>query len=142
MLAERRPAGSTGGTALVYAAPMNARSIIIPALLLLVTDSVGCKDETPANTPGEFGDPCIPGANQNTPDGCVTGTECYKGYCEEICGADTDCQPVEGWDHICVAGLCQIMCEDTEKCPQTLGTSLACGVVGSARICEAEVDDS
>lgn len=142
MLAEHRRTVSTGGTALIYAPPMNARSIIIPALLLLVTDSAGCKDESPANTPGEFGDPCIPGANDDTPDGCVAGTECYKGYCEDNCVEDTDCQSVDGWDHVCVAGLCHLLCDDDKGCPETLGASLSCGVVGTSRWCEAQDDDS
>lgn len=137
MLAERRPAGSTGGTALVYPARMNARDIIIPALLLLVTDSAGCKDETPANTPGEFGDPCKESALVGTPDGCAEGLDCYQGYCEEICTEDTDCQPVDGWKHECVAGLCQIFCGDDDVCPQTLNTPLECHVVGSAHLCRA-----
>lgn len=142
MLAERCPDGSTSGTALVYAVRMNARNFIVPALLLLVADSVGCKDETPPNTPGEFGDPCIPGENGETPDGCVTGLECYKGYCEETCTADSDCQPVEGWDHTCVAGLCQIWCEADDECPQSLGAPLTCGVMGSAMWCRADDEES
>jgi len=135
---ERCPVGSTGGTALVYPTPMNARSLIIPALLLLVTDSVGCKDETPANTPGEFGDPCVPGANDDTPDGCVAGTECYIGYCEEVCTEDSDCQPVEGWEHSCQLGLCQIVCNENSECPQTLGTELTCEL--SSMWCKARGD--
>lgn len=142
MLAELCPAGSTGGSALDYPAPMNARDILIPALLLLVTDGVGCKDEAPANTPGEFGDPCIPGANDDTPDGCAAGSECYVGYCEEKCIADTDCQPVEGWDHVCVAGLCHLLCDDDKGCPETLGAALTCGVIGTSRWCEAKDDES
>lgn len=130
MLAERRPAGSTGGTALVYPARMNARDILIPALLLLVTDSVGCKDETPANTPGEFGDPCVEGALVDTPDGCVAGLYCSEGYCEERCVEDEDCQPVEGWEHKCVAGQCQIFCNQNSECPQSLATPLECWING------------
>ena len=142
MQAERRLTTSTGGTALDYPAPMRSKTILVPALLLLLADNVGCKDETPANTPGEFGDPCIPGANADTPDGCVAGTKCYAGYCEEECVGDTDCQPVEGWDHACVAGLCQLLCDDSKGCPDTLGSSLTCGVIGSSRWCEAKDDES
>lgn len=141
MQAERRPAGSTGGTALDYSGCMRI-SNIIPAFLFIFAAGAGCKDDTPSNTPGEFGDSCIPGANVDTPDGCVSGTECYKGYCEESCINDSDCQPIDGWEHTCVAGLCQIFCDAAEACPQTLGVELTCGVVGSARLCEAKEEES
>lgn len=137
MPAERCPGGSTSGTALVYDVGMNARIFIVPALLLLVADSFGCKDETPQNTPGEFGDPCAVGALADEPDGCVESLYCYEGYCEEKCVADTDCQAVEGWQHKCVVGLCQILCGENDSCPQDLGTAMTCGVVGSSRWCEA-----
>lgn len=137
MRAERRPVGSTGGTALVYPAPMNARSLIIPALLLLI-DSVGCKDETLANTPGEFGDPCIPGAEQDSPNGCVAGTKCHVGFCQEECAEDSDCQVISGWTHVCVTGLCQILCDDEKGCPESLGTPMTCEVSGTAQYCEAK----
>lgn len=130
MLGELCPAGSTGGSALVYPAPMNARDIIIPALLLLVTDSTGCKDETPVNTPGEFGDPCVEGAGAGTPDGCVEALTCWKGYCEETCVDNDDCQPVDGWTHECVAGQCQIYCGADSACPQTLATPMECWING------------
>lgn len=143
MPAERCPNGSTSGSALGYAAFMNARNIFISALLLLVADSVGCKEtESPENTPGEFGDPCIPGANDDTPDGCVAGTKCYAGYCEEECSENSDCQGVEGWDHVCIAGLCQLLCDDNKGCPEDLGSSLTCGVIGTSRWCEAKDDES
>lgn len=143
MLAERCPAGSTGGSALDYAPAMFRNTAIVPALLVLLVSSPGCKeDEPPANEPGEFGEPCVPGANDDTPDGCVGGNECYLGYCEETCIGDDDCQPVEGWDHTCVAGVCQLWCDDKGECPQTLGTPMVCGVMGSAMWCRAESESS
>lgn len=114
MLAERCPAGSTGGSALDYAPGMIRNTAIVPALLVLLVSSPGCKEDAPpANEPGEFGEPCVPGANDDTPDGCVGGNECYLGYCEETCIGDDDCQPVEGWDHTCVAGVCQLSLDPT-----------------------------
>jgi hypothetical protein len=140
--AEHRLASSTGGTALDYSAPMRSKTIIVPVLLLLLADNIGCREETPANTPGEFGDPCIPGANDDTPDGCVAGAECYVGYCEEKCVEDTDCQMVTDWDHVCVAGLCHLLCDDNKGCPETLDASLTCGVIGTSRWCEARDEES
>lgn len=122
---------------------MRSAALIHFTLMLLVVAHFGCTGtETPENKPGEFGDPCIPGANQDTPDGCVVGTECYKGYCEETCVDNTGCQPVEGWDHVCVAGLCQLLCSATGECPQSLGTALMCESLGSANLCKAEDDPS
>ena len=142
MPAERCPEGSTGGTALDYPGFMRISTIILSAFLFTLAASTGCKDEAPANTPGEFGDVCIPGANSDTPDGCVDGGECYVGYCEEKCIDDADCQPIDGWDHTCVAGLCHIWCDDNKGCPTNLGASLTCGVIGTSRWCEAEDDES
>lgn len=127
MLAERCPAGSTGGSALDYAPGMFRNTAIVPALLVLLT--TGCKeDEPPANEPGDFGEPCIEGALADTPDGCVDGLECFQGYCEETCVEDTDCQPVDGWTHRCVVGKCQIFCDDNGACPQTLATPMECWI--------------
>lgn len=112
MLAERRPAGSTGGTALVYPAGMNARDIIIPAIFLLAT---GCKEDDRS----AFGERCAPAV-------CDEGLVCYAGYCEEECVENTDCQPIEGWKHECHAGQCQIACDAQGACPQTLATPLEC----------------
>ena len=141
MLAERCPADSTGGSALDYAPGMFRNTAIVPALLVLLVSSPGCKeDEPPANEPGDFGEPCIEGALADTPDGCVDGLECYKGYCEETCVEDTDCRPIEGWMHTCVVGQCQILCNDDDACPQDLGTAMTCGVIGNSRWCEAKDD--
>lgn len=114
---------------------MHAHKILVPALLLLA--AAGCKEDTAPNTPGEFGEACVAGANDDTPDGCVAGTECYKGYCEEFCSQDSDCQPVDGFEHTCVSGLCQIWCGEDDSCPQNLGTPLTCGVMGSAMWCKS-----
>lgn len=130
MQAERRPATSTGGTALDYPASMRSTTIIVPALLLLLADNVGCKDEAPANTPGEFGEPCVEGALADTPDGCAAGLYCSEGYCEERCVNNDDCQPVDGWKHECVAGQCQIFCDENGACPQTLSTPMECWING------------
>ena len=119
---------------------MRSTSFLVPAFLLLVG---ACQDPEPEeNLPGGFGEPCVPGALSETPDGCVSGAKCYEGYCEETCVSDADCSSIEGWTHSCVAGLCQIWCSDSDACPQDLGTPLACGVVGSSRWCEAEDDGS
>lgn len=103
---------------------MNAHKLLVPSLLLVL--AAGCNEDTAPNTPGEFGEACVPGANDDTPDGCVAGTDCYKGYCEERCLEDVDCQPVEGWDHSCELGLCQIWCDADKGCPTTLGSAMTC----------------
>ena len=139
MLAEQRP-GSTCGSAPDYPPAMRITTAILPALLLVLA-AANCNgdDMQPANLPGEFGEPCIPGANDDTPDGCVAGLECYQGYCEELCTMDADCTLIPGWNHFCLLGTCQIDCTETLECPLDLGTELACGNdVGGARFCEAK----
>ena len=138
MLAEQRP-GSTCGSAPDYPPAMRISTAILPAFLLVLA-AANCNgdDMQPANLPGEFGEPCIPGANDDTPDGCVAGLECYQGYCEELCTKDAECRLIPGWNHFCLAGTCQIDCEPTMECPQDLGTELACGNVAGSRLCEAK----
>ena len=131
MLAEQRP-GSTYGSAPDYPPAMRITTAILPAFLLLLA-AANCNgdDMQPANLPGEFGEPCIPGANDDTPDGCVSGLECPRGYCEETCTQDSDCTPIPGWKHSCLAGGCVIPCSDVDPCPaDVLATPLECGVLG------------
>jgi len=111
---------------------MFRNSAIVPALLVLLTYSPGCKEDVPpANEPGEFSEPCIEGALADTPDGCVDGLECFQGYCEETCTQDSDCTPIPGWKHSCLAGGCVIPCSDVDPCPaDVLATPLECGVLG------------
>ncbi|MDC0721724.1 hypothetical protein [Nannocystis bainbridge] len=94
---------------------MNARNLIVPALLLLLADSIGCEEDDR----NSFGEPCAP-------EVCDEGLSCYAGYCEEECVEDSDCQPIDGWKHECHAGQCQIACDDQGACPQTLATPLEC----------------
>ncbi len=132
--------GSTRACALSYAPDMRTANVLA-SLLFVMPIGAGCEGTEPMeNVPGEFGDPCTPGALEGTPDGCAEGGKCYQGYCEETCTDDTDCQLVEGWEHTCVAGLCQILCSQDLECPQDLGTPLECESVGVSNICEA-VDD-
>ena len=136
MLAEQGAIQSTRGAALEYAPPMRSTSLLVPAFLLLVG---ACQDPEPEeNLPGEFGEPCLEGSIEDSPDGCVSGLDCYKGYCEELCTSDADCRAVDGWTHECVVGLCQIVCDAQDQCPQDLGTELTCGTVGDTKWCEAK----
>ena len=142
MLAERRP-GSTCGSAPDYPPAMRITTAFLPTFLLVLAAANCNGDDTqPENLPGEFGEPCIPGANDDTPDGCVAGLECNSfggnGYCEEPCSEDSNCTPIPGWKHICVGGFCKIDCEPTLECPQDLGTDLACRGGDGARFCEAK----
>ena len=130
MLAEHRCAGSTSGSALDYAPAMFRNTAVVPALLVLLVSSPSCKEEPPANDPGEFGEACVEWALDDTPDGCVSVLYCSEGYCEERCVNDDDCQPVEGWTHSCVAGQCQIFCDENGACPQTLATPMECWING------------
>lgn len=133
-------ARSTGGPPLAYAPDMRKTALITPAVLLTLFMAPGCKEETPANEPGEFGDPCVVGEADDTPDGCAAGHFCYAGYCEENCAAPTDCQPIDGWEHGCAAsGFCHIFCDADKKCPQDLGAPLTCDNAGL--YCEAEKPD-
>ena len=119
-------ARSTGGAALAYLPDMRNATLFTPTILLALIVAPGCKDETPANEPGEFGEPCLVGEPNGTPDGCVAG-QCYLGYCEENCTAQEECQPIEGWERACGVDLCHIVCDANKGCPQNLGAALVCG---------------
>jgi len=118
---------STRETALPYHGDaMRSPTLLLP-LFFLVADGLACKDDEP--TGGEFGDPCGYDPEDDSSKTCGEGLECYIGYCEEKCEADSDCQPVEGHQHVCDAGLCHILCGQTsEGCPQSLATPLKCVV--------------
>jgi hypothetical protein len=109
---------------------MRKTALIAPTVLLTLFMAPGCKEETPANEPGEFGDPCVVGEADDTPDGCAVGHFCYRGYCEEECVAPSDCQPVEGWERTCAAGICHLVCDEAKACPQDLGTLMSCDNAG------------
>lgn len=116
---------STRGTALTY--PCAMRSTLLPTFALSLTLGLACGDsDAPANEPGEFGEPCVNGEDNDTPDGCVKGLYCYLGYCEETCVMDSDCPPIEGFEHVCQAQLCRILCNDKGACPQDFPTPLVC----------------
>ena len=114
------------GAALLYARAMHKSTLITPAMFLALIAAPGCQGETPNNEPGEFGDPCVIGEPNDSPDGCASG-KCYLGYCEEHCTTPEECQPVEGWERTCAVGLCHIVCDADDQCPQDLGASLVCG---------------
>lgn len=111
---------------MAYAPDMRKTALIAPTVLLTLFMAPSCKEETPANEPGEFGDPCVVGEADDTPDGCASGLSCYFGYCEETCLSPSDCQPVEGWEHTCAAGVCHITCDMDNPCPEDVGTPLFC----------------
>lgn len=128
---------STRASALSYAPDMRTANVLA-SLLFVVPMGSGCESAEPMeNVPGEFGDPCVDGTADDTPDGCLSGLACWKGYCEETCVEDSDCRPVEDWTHSCVVGFCQIECDENMECPSTLGVPLSCGVIGSSYWCEA-----
>jgi hypothetical protein len=79
---------------------MRTPTILLP-LLFILADGVACKDDEP--TGGEFGDPCGYDPEADMAKTCGDGLECFIGYCEEKCEADSDCQPVEGYQHTCAA---------------------------------------
>lgn len=132
-------ARSTGGRAGAYAPDMRNAAIITPTVLLALLVAPGCKDDKPANEPGEFGAPCVIGEPDDTPDGCRKGHFCYVGYCEEDCASPSDCQPVDGWERNCAAGVCHIVCDAEKACPQDLETPLVCDNAGL--YCQAEEFD-
>ena len=120
--------GSTRGGVLPYAPPMRKIALVTSALLFPLF--LGCKDETPKNEPGAFGEPCEVGEPDDSPDGCVSGLKCVTGYCDEFCVMPTDCEPVPGWDRICGGGVCNIVCNDAKQCPDTLESPLVCDNAG------------
>jgi hypothetical protein len=131
---------STGGTALAYAPAMRNATRITSTLFLTLIAAPGCKDDPAPNEPGEFGEPCLVGEADDSADGCIAGHFCYRGYCEEDCAAPSDCQPVEGWERTCAAGICHLVCDAERTCPQTLGTNMICDNVG--QYCQAEEFES
>lgn len=122
------------GPALLYAPAMRISTLITPAIFVTMIAAPGCKEETPTNEPGEFGDPCVVGEDDDSPDGCRSG-HCYLGYCEEDCTTPSDCQPVEGWERVCAVAVCHIVCDANKACPEDLGTPLVCN---ASNWCEAK----
>ncbi|MFZ6181217.1 hypothetical protein [Nannocystis pusilla] len=118
---------------------MRNATLIIPALFLALFAAPGCKEDPVPNEPGEFGQPCIIGEADNTPDGCASGLSCYFGYCEELCASPSDCQPVDGSEHTCAAGVCHIICNTDNPCPENLDTTLVCATNNR---CKAEGAES
>lgn len=139
MLVDRRASaavelGSTSGGVVPYAPAM--RKIALVASALLFPLSLGCKDETPKNEPGAFGEPCEVGEPDDSPDGCVSGLKCVTGYCDQFCVMPADCEPIPGWDRKCEAGICNIDCNDAKQCPDTLESTLVCDNAGD--LCRRE----
>ena len=130
---------STDGGRVPYASAMRKIAHLAPAALFTLALAAGCKDETPPNEPGEFGDPCLVGEPDDSPDGCRSGHYCFQGFCSEDCSTVDDCQPIDGWERSCEAGVCQILCSVDKQCPQTLNTPLVCEAAG--RNCEGESKD-
>lgn len=129
MLAEAAQIRSTRETAPSYAGAMRSPIAILP-LLFILADSVACKDDEPTSG-AEFGEPCDPDEQTDQSSPCGKGLYCFKGYCEENCDDNSDCQPVSEFRHECVAGLCHIYCDEVSReCPQTLEAApLTCGVM-------------
>lgn len=131
---------STRGVALDYRPAMRNFVPVLFVSVSLLSLSPACNEPEPEpNVPGEFGEACVRGAVDDTPDGCKAGYYCYQGYCEERCVDDSDCQLIEGWMHICAAGVCQINCDGDGLCPQSLDTPLVCGSGG--KWCVAAEDE-
>lgn len=127
MLADTAQNRSTRETAPSYDDAMRTPTLLLP-LLLILADGIACKDDEP--TGGEFGDPCADDPETMDAAPCGDDLQCFNGYCEETCEADSDCQPVDGFQHTCVGGLCHIYCDEvTRLCPQTLATTLTCMVL-------------
>ncbi|MDC0716200.1 hypothetical protein [Nannocystis bainbridge] len=114
---------------------MRNTTLITSALFLALFAVPGCKEDPAPNEPGEFGEPCVIGEADNTPDGCASGLSCYFGYCEELCATSDDCQPIESREHTCAVGVCHIACDSENPCPETLATPLVCA---TNMLCEGE----
>jgi len=129
VLAEHRLVDSTRESAPSYADAAMRNPIILLPLLFILADGLACKDDEP--TGAEFGEPCDVDEEVDQSSPCGMGLYCFKGYCEETCEENSDCQPVTGFRHECVAGLCHIYCDEVSReCPQTLEASpLECSVM-------------
>ena len=124
---------STRGSAPAY--PCAMRSTLLPTFALSLTLGLACGDnDAPPNEPGEFGEPCVLGEDNDTPDGCSKGLYCYQGYCEETCVMDSDCPPVEGFIHECQAQICRILCDENSGCPDDFSTPFVCEL-GPGSLC-------
>jgi hypothetical protein len=126
-------AGSTCTSALDYP-PAMSHTALIPALFLLVLTA--CKEPDPEpNVPGEFGEACIPGEAQDSPDGCVEGYQCEFHCLHGRSASKTRTAPLlTAFEHTCAAGGCDIFCNDANECPE-LATPLRCRPFGSAMRC-------
>jgi hypothetical protein len=116
--------GSTRETAPSYHVGMRSPIILLP-LLFILADGVACKDDEP--TGAEFGEPCGYDLETEKTMNCVEDLECDIGSCKEKCDNNGDCRLIEGYNHTCSAGVCQIRCNETTKeCPQDFAIPFEC----------------
>lgn len=131
MLAEHRPAGSTGGTAPPYHPCMRNGTLI--TLSLLLAPVLACGEDAP--TRPQDGTVTAWEAcrwdGQILPELCAEDTVCtYHGVCAPVCVTAADCPVFDGFDLECSsmesAQICKPRCNDSKACPQTDGAALEC----------------
>ncbi len=129
MRAEHHPAGSTGGTAPAYHAPMRNATLIALSLFL---SPLACSEDAPTRPEDgtvELWDACV-WDGQFTRALCQTDLSCaWNGVCVPRCEALEDCD-FEGFRSECgidsEENVCRVLCNEKRECPQTGGAQLHC----------------
>lgn len=128
MPAEHHPAGSTGGTAPAYHAPMRNAALIVTLLL----SPLACSEDAPTRPEDgtvELWDSCV-WDGQEIRALCQPDLVCaWNGVCVPKCEAIEICD-FEGFRSECNISsdenVCMVLCNESRECPQTGGAPLHC----------------
>ncbi len=129
MQAEHHPAGSTGGTAPAYHAPMRSATLITLSLFL---SPLACSEDAPTRPEDgtvELWDACV-WDGQEIRALCEPDLACaWNGICVPRCEAIDECE-FDGFQSECginnEENVCRVRCNDDRQCPQTGGAALQC----------------
>ena len=129
MPAERHSAGSTGGTARRYHAPMRNANIIALSFFL---SPLACGEDAPTRPEDgtvEVWDACV-WDGQMTSSLCAPELACaWHGICVPKCESLDECM-FDGFLSECnisnEQNVCMVRCSEDNECPQTGGAQLHC----------------
>lgn len=129
MRAEHHPAGSTGGTAPAYHAPMRNATLLTLGLFL---SPLGCSEDAPTRPEDgsvKMWDECI-WDGQYVRALCEPDLACaWNGICVPRCEGINECM-FDGFESTCELddgeNVCKVRCNEESECPQTGGAPLHC----------------
>lgn len=129
MRAERHPAGSTGGTAPAYHAPMRNATLLTIGLFL---SPLACSEDAPTRPEDgtvQLWDECV-WEGQFERELCEPQLACaWNGICVPRC-TDLDQCTFDGFESRCESDagedVCKVRCNEEKECPQTGGVALRC----------------